>query len=168
MAFTSSWSYFHYQKGGKMNIAIVTATILTLAVPAWAGGNVQLRSTHEKPGPNSDQLEIVHRDPAAAPLKELVFVDQKALVDPGDIISAEAAPTADGTPRIELSLTDSGARVLRHDRGRHVALVVDGQALVTGEITPADRPGKIDLSGDFTKGEAQRAVDQINEATARR
>ena len=151
-----------------MNIAIVTATILTLAVPAWAAENVQLRLTHEKPGPNSDQLEIVHQDPAAAPLKEVVFVDQKVLVDRGEVKSAEAATAADGTPRIELSLTDAGARALRRDAGRHVALVVNGQALVTGEITRANEAGKIDLSGNFTKGEAQRAVDQINEATPRR
>ena len=148
-----------------MKIAMMTTIACTLAVPVWGAENIQLRLTHEKPGEKSDRMEIVHGDPNA-PLKEVVFVDQKALVDQTEVKSAQLEASHDGTPCVELLLTDSGAHALRHDFGRHVALVVDGQALVAGELTRANETEKIDLLGDFTKGEAQRAVDRINQSAA--
>ena len=149
-----------------MKIAILTATVLTLASQAWAIDNVQLRLTHTKPGRDSDRMEIVHQGHGDA-IKELLFVDEKPLVDQSQITSAELGVANDGTPRIQLKLTEAGDRALRHDEGRRLAVVIGGHARATGEIVSNKEAGRVDLSGDFTRNEAQQVVDDINQATRR-
>jgi hypothetical protein len=144
---------------------LMSATILALAIPAWAG-DVQIRLTHDKPGLDSDQLEIVHQD-QNTPVKQMLFVDHKTLVNQDEIKSATLAATSDGTPRLRLELTPDGEHSVRHDRGRNVAVLADGRALLTGELR-REKDGTIDLIGDFSQSEAQRAVDQINQASTAR
>jgi preprotein translocase subunit SecD len=150
-----------------MKIAIITTAVLTLACQAWAIENIQLRLTYYKPEKDADRMEIVHQDQGDA-IKELLFVDQKTLVDQTQITSAELGVFSDGTPRIELMLSEAGnqdlARSLQHDAGERVAVVIDGHARATGEIVREKEAGKIDLRGDFTRHEAQQVVDEINQA----
>jgi len=151
-----------------MRFSYIAATVVALALPAWTalGASVQLRMTHAKPGPDLDQLEIVHSDSAAA-LKELVFVDRTTLLDQRNVRSAQVETAADGSPRIELMLNEPDNNLehaLHHGAGHRLAIVVDGKAVGTGEIVRPFQGNQVELEGDFTKSEAQQIVNQINQS----
>jgi preprotein translocase subunit SecD len=154
-------------KGEKMKITIMIAVALTYAVQASAAANLELRRTHDAPREEFDRMEIQHNDQGDT-IKEMLFVDRRTLVNQNQIKSAELAVASDGTPRIELILTDAASpgleRTLRHDSGDSVAVLLDGQAVAAGEIVREKKAGQIDLSGSFTKREAQQVVDRINQA----
>gem|GEM_PF-4809132 len=149
--------------------------VLTLSCQAWAtdssGQNsnsgqpsIQIRLTQSSPGRHTDRMEFVHQDDPDDAIKELVFVDRATVADQSEIKSAKAVNYGDGQARVDLYLTGAKDVPVRHNVGRHVAVLIDGQVWGVGKLTPESAREKLEISGDFTPDQARLLADKINQA----
>jgi hypothetical protein len=87
------------------------------------------------------------------------------LTSPGDIESVAATKDVNGTPALEIRLTDaavkrmnSGAEIVGHD----MALVLDGRTILTAARVQSGLGSVIMMTGNFSSGDINRLLDAIS------
>ena len=87
------------------------------------------------------------------------------LTSPGDIESVAATKDVNGTPALEIRLTDaavkrmnSGTEIVGHD----MALVLDGRTILTAARVQSGLGSVIMMTGNFSSGDINRLLDAIS------
>jgi preprotein translocase subunit SecD len=158
-----------------MKTGVIAVAALTLAAQAWATdspgqtsnpgqSSIQIRLTEPKPNKYTDRMEFIHQDDPSDGIKELVFVDRTTVADQSEIKSAQAINYGDGQARVDLYLTGVADAPLRHNAGRHIAVLIGGQVWGVGRLAPESTTAKLEISGAFTPDQARALADKINQA----
>jgi SecD/SecF fusion protein len=100
--------------------------------------------------------------------KEVVNVQKTVLLDENGVKSAGVRTDAVGHPQIEITFSDAGrkrfAEITREKVGQRLAIIIDGR-LYCAPIIRAEIPdGKAEISGSFSKEEANTLAAKIIEA----
>jgi preprotein translocase subunit SecD len=96
-------------------------------------------------------------------------VDRTPLLDHTAVRSAEVTDNAStGKPEVTIELSDEGkelfAVVTREHLNQRLAIVLDGHLYAAPVIRSEITDGRAQITGDFTREEAQRLAAKINEA----
>ena len=98
---------------------------------------------------------------------ETVYVDKEVLLDNTAIHSAKLDKNQFGSPEIEISMTDSGARkfaeITRAHVNQRLAIVMDGKLWMAPMVNMPITEGKAKISGSFSDEEAKALVAEIND-----
>lgn len=126
--------------------------------PAFAAVRFEVRLAEETPGPGL-------REAPVGVQPRVVYISDEAVLTNTDIAHAQIVPGASSEQfGVEVHLTEGGSarmrEVTRRHIGRPVALMLDG--LVVAAPTVRSEIGDVGLlTGDFSRGEAERIVRGI-------
>ena len=95
-----------------------------------------------------------------------IWLKKKVLMDEKAIKSVKLAKEDLGGFMILISLTEKGtelfAKITKNLQRKRLAIVVDGVCVSSPMIIEPIPDGKVQITGDFDKKEAQRIVDGLN------
>ena len=148
-----------------MGIALLSsvAAIHATAAPPM----LQFRLVVDNPTADSEPMTEVQPD--NSPIQPDVLNVQKAvLLDSSDLKNAKAGVDSLQHPIIEIKFTDDGAKrfadVTGKNVGRRLAIVIDGKLYSAPRINAAITGGEAQITGHFTKAEAENLAARINGA----
>jgi|SRR5208282_1350144 len=162
----------------KNILLLMGIALLSLAVVAHAASTpsmIQFRLVLGNPTADSEQLTVVQAsDVTRQP--EVLDIQKKVLIDRSDVKSAMVIVN-DGTygegrgdVMISIKFTDAGtkrfAEVTRKNIRRRLAIIVDGRLYMAPHINSEIPGGEVQISGAFTKEEAENLAAKINGSPA--
>lgn len=148
----------------KATFAITEAQ--SLAVPVF-----QLRLVVDTPSPDSEPVTLITRHGNQF-YTNVINVQKTVLLDQTALTSAKADTDGLGHPIIEVTLTEPGkerfAEVTRQNLGKRLAIFIGGTVCQAPVIRSEIAEGKAQISGDYTKTEAEDLARKISDAIAKR
>jgi preprotein translocase subunit SecD len=155
----------------KKLISLIAACLLVIGASAADNAPapvLQMRLIAEKPDADSEQMSLVTTisgkpDRVATNhfnIQKTVLLDQTALK------SADVVTNTFGNSVIEITFSKTGASqfatVTRENIGRQLGIIIDGTLRSAPFIRSSIDSGKAQISGSFTKAEAQDLARKIN------
>ena len=123
----------------------------------------QVRLVLDAPSSDSTEMSIIQSTGSPTP-KEVVYVQNAALLDQTALKSAKVVRDNLGHPQIAVSFTESGGKrfadVTRENIGKRLALVIDGRVYCAPKIM-AEISGGANISGSFSEQEAKELATRL-------
>ena len=120
----------------------------------------QIRLVLDAPSGDSEPMTIVSKE-----RKEVVNVQKTVLLDQTALKSAGVRTDKLGHAQIEIVFTDQGrkqfAEITREKVGQRLAIIIDGQLYCAPMIRTEIPGGKAEISGSFSKEEANALAAKI-------
>ena len=148
-----------------MGIALLSsvAAIHATAAPPM----IQFRLVVDNPTADSEPMTEVQPDNSRIQ-PDVLNVQKAVLLDSSDLKNAKAGVDSLQHPIIEIKFTDDGAKrfadVTGKNVGRRLAIVIDGKLYSAPRINAAITGGEAQITGRFTKAEAENLAARINGA----
>ena len=149
---------------------IATLAVLFLVqshFSAERGGVFELRRVAERASENTVPMEY-----KAGKNSETLHVEKKALLDGSAVESAKvSSDPVSGQPIVEVKFNEEGTKkfsdISAENIKKRIAIVVDGK-VVTAPIVQTRIPGgRVHITGDLTKEQAEELVRMINRAAGK-
>jgi hypothetical protein len=159
----------------KNIIPLLAIALLSLAGVAHAASTpsvLQFRWVEDNPTADSEPMTIVQPDNSLSQ-PEVLNVQKAVLLDQSDVKSAKAyvSGKTGGQLVIGINFTDDGtkrfAEATRQNIGRRLAVVIDGKLSMAPRINSAIDGGVAQITGAFSKLEAQNIAARLNGSSAR-
>jgi preprotein translocase subunit SecD len=149
----------------KKLLALLIACLITSA--AVAAPSIlpvfQIRLIADAPAGDSETMTIVSKE-----RREVLNVRKAVLLDQTALESAGVRTDELGHAQIEISFTDQGrkrfAEITREKVGQRLGIVIDGRLYCAPTIRTEITGGKAEISGSFSKEEANALAAKIVEA----
>lgn len=155
----------------KTFFSLMTVCLLAAGAAAVdATATFQLRLVSEKASPTSEPMAIVSKV-GDHPATNVFNVERAVLLDQTALQSANVGTDSFGHPIIEIRFSKSGtarfADVTRENIGRQLGIVIDGTLYSAPSIRSAITGGKAQISGSFSRAEAQELAKKLNSLAAK-
>ena len=123
----------------------------------------QIRLVVDAPSGDSEPMTIVSKE-----RKEVVNVQKPVLLDQTAVESVGVRTDELGHAQIEITLSDEGrkrfAEITRENVGGRLAIIIEGRLYCAPTIKTEIPGGKVEISGSFSKDEANVLAAKIIEA----
>ena len=150
----------------KKFLPLMTACLITSAAAVAAPSTTPVFQIHlvlDAPSGDSEPMTIVSKE-----RKEVVNVQKTVLLDQTALKSAGVRTDELGHAQIEITFTDQGrkrfAEITREQVGKRLAIIIDGRLYSGPTIRTQISGGKTEISGSFSKEEANALAAKIIEA----
>jgi preprotein translocase subunit SecD len=153
----------------KLNLLIAACLIWSAAFVTGASAPpiFQMRLIADAASGESEAMTLITRNADGA-WTNVFNVEKTVLLDQTALKSAKAAQDALGNHVISVEFTKAGekqfAKVTRQNVGKRLAIIIDGQLCEAPMIIAAIPGGKVQISGSFSKSEAQDLAGKISGA----
>ena len=133
---------------------------IRLATPAVPGA---------APPADSDQMKLFQHDRASGRTKvEMLYVQRTVLLDKNDLKTTSVVTSSStGQLVIAITFTEQGRRrfaeVTRQNIDHQLAIIIDGRVYSAPLIRDKISGGQAEITGDFTRNEAEDLSRRINE-----
>ena len=149
----------------KTFLSFITACLITTAAFAATSGSpvFQIRLVREAPSGDTEPMTIVSKEK-----KEVLNVQKTVLLDESAVKSAGVRTDASGHPQIGITFRDEGGKrfeeITREKVGQRLAIIIDGRLYCAPIIRTEIAGGKAEISGNFSKAEANTLAAKIIDA----
>jgi preprotein translocase subunit SecD len=130
----------------------------------------QMRLVLDTPDGDSEQMTLITKNEHDS-YTNVLNVQKTVLLDQTALKSATSHADALGQPVIEINFTENGgkriAEVTRQNVGKRLAIVIDGKLCSAPNIHEPISGGTVQISGSFSKQEANDLVRKIGDASKR-
>ncbi len=159
------YTYELDQPAAEAKATFAIAETASTAAPVF-----QLRLVVDTPTAESEPVTLITRHGDQS-YTNVIHVQKTVLLDQTALTSAKAGTDSLGHPIIDVTLTDAGkarfAEVTRQNLGKRLAIFIGGTVYQAPVIRTEIAGGKAQITGDFTKAEAQDLARKINDAIGR-
>jgi len=143
-------------------LSLVAAAHVTAAPPM-----IQFRLVVDNPTADSEpMIEVQPDNPPRQP--DVLNVQKTVLLDSSGLKNAKAGVDSLQQPIIEIKFTDDGAKrfadLTGKNVGKRLAIVIDGRLYSAPRINAAITGGEAQITGHFTKEQAENFAARINGA----
>jgi preprotein translocase subunit SecD len=162
------------RKTVKQIVTLLFGCLIALTAVAGASATsqiFQMRLVLSRPSGDSEQMVLYHKFGGKF-IGEALYVQKKVLLNQTALESVKVITDSLGHPQIQITFTKAGrqrfAEVTRDSIHRRLAIIIDGQ-LCEAPIIQAEIPGGIaEISGSFSKQEAEQLASKIRESLRKR
>jgi preprotein translocase subunit SecD len=146
---------------------IVCCLVATAAVAAdiEATPIFQMRLVAETPSATSEPMVQISKSNDHI-VQETVNVEKAVLIDQKELKSASVGTNSFGSPIIDITFTKKGAdqfaKVTQENLHKRLAIIIDGHLTSAPMIQMPIKGGKAQISGTFSKEEANDLANRIN------
>jgi preprotein translocase subunit SecD len=152
----------------KTFIAFIAGCFVTAAAMAAdiaAAPMFQMRLVAETPSATSEQMVQISKSNDHT-VNETLNVEKAVLVDQTALKSASVSKDSLGRPIVDITFTKKGAeqfaRVTQENLHKRLAIIIDGHLTSAPTIQSPITGGKAQISGNFSKEEANDLANRIN------
>lgn len=151
-----------------LSLGFVLATA-TMAFASPAPALLQMRLVEDKASADSEPMSYITQSHSGA-YTNVLNVRKTVLLDQTALKSAKLRNDNMGRPEIQMTFTKSGAdrfaEITRENTKKRLAIIINGTICEAPIIQDPIFDGTAEISGMFTKQEAQAVVQQLNAAVA--
>jgi preprotein translocase subunit SecD len=153
----------------SVNIKLLATALLVPGSIALAADSspFELRAVADAATDETSEHSLAQRDGGA----ETVLLHSAVLLDRTALKGAALEHEPDGTPRILITLTGSGAArfgdITTKHLGKRLGIILDGRLHSAPVIRDTILGGSVALSGRFTEAEATELVKKLNQSVAK-